>query len=247
MTEEAELQARIAAIAGKINQRKQQPYTPQPYERWAPYGRTTHKNRTLIVNPTPTVHHTTAGVVPSSESLVKMRGTNKQLMTKDTYEREQKHKQEIKEQHRAVKRQKRNAEEQHRILRHVDASGTASRELVIEDIRFTLTDNGSKLTRVPGRQDPGESGTASLTVTDFDNTKETPKRAKVAGVEFYRTKHGNLIRASALTGASRCATRSMPWKNSSLTLCRPIKQTPQCELFTKSGMARTSWRTWPIA
>ncbi|KAK5127046.1 hypothetical protein LTR85_008405 [Meristemomyces frigidus] len=244
MTEEAELQARIAAIAGKINQCKQQPYSPQPHARWAPYARPTHKNRTLVVNPD---QKWPTGVLPGSEDLVSMRGTNKQLMTKDTFEREQKHKQEIKEQSRAVKRQKRNTEEQHRILRHVDASGSAStRAMVVEDIRFTLTPDGGKLIRAPGRQDSTENEAGSLSVADSSTTKETPRRAKVAGVEFYRTKRGNLIRASALTGAARCATPTSHGHGSSLTFYRPIKQTPQCEHFTKTGMARTS-RTRPIA
>ncbi|KAK4540818.1 hypothetical protein LTR36_008895 [Oleoguttula mirabilis] len=225
MTEQADLQARIAAIAGRINQRKyqQKTYAPQPPGPWTPYARTTHKNRTLVVNggwtPAKADQTLATDVPPGSEGLISMRSTNQQLMTKDTYAREQKHKQDIKEQRRAVKRQKRNTEEQHRILRHIDASGVASREMAVEGIRFVLTADGSKLIRVPGRQKYTSKEIDLLNGADSSiASKETPKRAKVAGVEFYRTKHGNLIRASALTGAAR-----------------PIKKTPQCEHFTKNG------------
>ena len=89
----------------------------------------------------------------TSEDFVSTRGTNnKQLMTKDTYEREQKLKIQIKEQQRVARRQKRSTEEQSRILRHVDTASAASRELVIDGISFRLTDDGGKLIRVPGKQ-----------------------------------------------------------------------------------------------
>ena len=77
--------------------------------------------------------------------------TNKQLMNKDTYEREQKLRLQIKEQQRVVRRQKRSTEEQSRILRHVDTAAASSRELAIDGILFRLTDDGGKLIRVPGK------------------------------------------------------------------------------------------------
>lgn len=271
MTEDAELQARIAAVAGKINQRKQhhqpvvqQPqypysdqYSPQSYRgygRWTPYGRggragfqPTHKNKTLVLGgngtsasakhiPDPVV----AGPQTHSDGFGSIRGTSQQLMNKPTYEREQKQKEGAKEQERAAKKQKRNTEEQHRILRHFDtASGQASREMVIEGIRFELTDNGSKLIRVPGKQTHIGSGTPKLSATDASNAgSETPKRTSVVGVGFFRTKHGNLVRASALTGAARYLSETLRYNNDkgSLFTChRPVKQSPQCEHFTKHG------------
>ncbi|KAI7280470.1 hypothetical protein KC345_g4739 [Hortaea werneckii] len=193
MSEQADLQARIAAIAGKINQHKQQqfdqpPPPPHPIHvhRWSPYGRSgrqTHKNRTLVVG-------------GQQGGFVAARGMNNQLMTKQAYDREQAAKQESKEQHRANKRQKRNEEEQNRILRYTEESNL----LDVAGLRFRVAARGSKLVRVCDG------------VTD---SQETPKRAQVLQVNFFRTKHGNLARAGALARAS--------------------KHLPQCETFTRHG------------
>ncbi|KAI7407528.1 hypothetical protein KC332_g7860 [Hortaea werneckii] len=195
MSEQADLQARIAAIAGKINQHKQQQYDqppPPPHpihvHRWSPYGRggrPIHKNRTLVVG-------------GQQEGFVAARGINNQLMTKEAYDREQAAKQESKEQHRANKRQKRNEEEQNRILRYTEESHL----LDVAGLRFRVAAQGSKLVRVYDG------------VTD---SQETPKRAQVLQVNFFRTKHGNLARAGALARAS--------------------KHLPQCETFTRHGIA----------
>ncbi|TKA31807.1 hypothetical protein B0A50_01886 [Salinomyces thailandicus] len=207
MTEQTELQARIAAVAGRINQHKQQQFAARG--RWAPYdrgggrltygGRQMHKNKTLVVG------EQQAGFVAS-------RGQNHQLMTKDTYNREQKSKQEVNEQHRATKRQKRNAEEQIRILRYTEED----RELEISGLRFRLVSNGSKLTRIHGEPDgPAETNKWLNSADGANDSQETPKRAEVANVVFHRTKRGNLVRASALA--------------------RTPKQAPQCEHFTRHG------------
>jgi hypothetical protein len=50
---------------------------------------------------------------------------------------------------------------------------------------------------------------------------ETPKRTKIANVDFYRTKHGNLIRASALNMNTN-------------------KHAPQCEHFIQNGIYPTT-------
>ena len=145
MSEQADLQARIAAIAGKINQHKQQQYDqppPPPHpihvHRWSPYGRggrPLHKNRTLVVG-------------GQQEGFVAARGINNQLMTKEAYDREQAAKQESKEQHRANKRQKRNEEEQNRILRYTEESHL----LDVAGLRFRVAARGSKLVRVYGKR-----------------------------------------------------------------------------------------------
>ncbi|KAI7551100.1 hypothetical protein KC331_g2766 [Hortaea werneckii] len=119
-------------------------------------------------------------------------------MTKEAYDREQAAKQESKEQHRANKRQKRNEEEQNRILRYTEESHM----LDVAGLRFRVAARGSKLVRVYDG------------VTD---SQETPKRAQVLQVNFFRTKHGNLARAGALARIS--------------------KHLPQCETFTRHGIA----------
>ncbi|TKA71040.1 hypothetical protein B0A55_06325 [Friedmanniomyces simplex] len=232
MADNAELQAKIAAVTGKINQHKHHPFfqsppPPRAYHdiqqstqsyrgdgRWSPYGRggragfqTAHKNRSLVLSGTSTPPSDVRGspaVATASPALVSSRGTNNQLMTKDTYEREQKQMIEHKEQHCVAKRLKRNTQDQHRILSHLDSTGAAvSREIAIDGIRFHMAEDGSKLTRVH-----------DITT----ETVPTPKKTTVAGVDFYRTKHDNLIRASALKA--------------------PVRPTPnksQCENFTKHG------------
>ncbi|KAK1819441.1 hypothetical protein LTR12_006142 [Friedmanniomyces endolithicus] len=179
MTDNAELQAKIAAVTGKIKQHKHhpffqptppprayhdQPHSAQPYRgdsRWSPYGRggrggfqTAHKNRTLVLSgssATPTPVRGPPVVATASPPLVSARSTNHQLMTKDTYEREQKQRIEHEGQQRVAKRLKRNTQDQHRILSHLSSTGaTSSREIAIGGIRFRLAEDGSKLTRVHG-------------------------------------------------------------------------------------------------
>ncbi|EMC93583.1 hypothetical protein BAUCODRAFT_133464 [Baudoinia panamericana UAMH 10762] len=231
MSENAEIQAKIDAVTGKINLHKQQQqqspqhgysqrYSPQPYQgygRWTPYGRGGRhgyippvRNRTLILNgksPSPAkepMGFTETTGTPSPAALVSISSTNRTVMTKETYQREQQQRGEDEEQKRAAKRRKRSVIEQSRILRHLDSSTDyIGREMVIDGLRFQLNAQGSKLTRV---SDPGSSA------------KETPRRTKIAGVDFHRTKNGNLIRASALADPARPA---------------PLR--PQCENFTKHG------------
>ncbi|KAK1069411.1 hypothetical protein LTR74_004977 [Friedmanniomyces endolithicus] len=252
MTDNAELQAKIAAVSGKIKQHKHHPFfqpappprayhdpphSAQPYRgdnRWSPYGRggrggiqTAHKNRTLVLSgpsKTSTPVRGPPAVATASPALVSARITNRQLMTKDTYEREQKQRIEHEGQHRVAKRLKRNTQDQHRILSHLNSTGAAmSREIAIDSIRFRLGQDGSKLTRVHD--------------IATDNVR-TPKKTTIAGVDFYRTKHDNLIRASALKASARYwptprltnIERDSPW-----TSDRPTINKPHCENFAKHG------------
>ncbi len=235
MTDNAELQAKIAAVTGKIKQHKHHPFfqpapPPRAYHdpphsaqsyrgdsRWSPYGRggrggfqTAHKNRTLVLSgpsTTSTPAQGTPVVATASPALVSARSTNHQLMTKDTYEREQKQRSEHEGQHRVAKRLKRNTQDQHRILSHLHSTGAAiSREIAIGGIRFRLAEDGSKLTRVHGKYmlSLWRVKWGSLSGTDIATyTVQTPKKTTMAGVDFYRTKHDNLIRASALKAAPR--------------------------------------------
>ncbi|KAK3117921.1 hypothetical protein LTR53_000213 [Teratosphaeriaceae sp. CCFEE 6253] len=243
MADNAELQAKIAAISGKINQQRHQPYQPPPQPhhvrhqsashgdaRWSPYGRggktpVVHKNRTLVLNGTstpPSANPGSPSVGSDSPALVSTRSINNQLMTKDTYEREQKQKIEHTSQRRAVKRQKRNTQDQHRILSHLESTGDGtSREMTVEGIRFLLAPDGSKLTRVPGEPWSHDRCTNAGALRETDTTTydgATPKKATVVGVDFVRTKGGNLVRASALKAP-----------------IRPTSTKPQCETFTKHG------------
>jgi len=275
MTDNAELQAKIAAVTGKIKQHKHhpffqptppprayhdQPHSAQPHRvdsRWSPYNRggrggfqPAHKNRTLVLSDssaTPTPARGAPVVATASSPLVSARGTNHQLMTKDTYEREQKQRIEQEGQRRVAKSLKRNTQDQHRILSHLNSTGAAvSREIAIDGIRFRLAGDGSKLTRVHGKYmlRCGRVKWGSLRGTDIatDNV-QTPKKTTIAGVDFYRTKHDNLIRASALKASARYWTTPHSGKfelDSPSTCVRPTANKLQCENFTKHGTSLSS-------
>ncbi|KAK3668702.1 hypothetical protein LTR22_000590 [Elasticomyces elasticus] len=257
MADNAELQARIAAVSGKITQHKHHPFfqpTPLPTlqhnylqprhayrgdNRWSPYGRggrgghqSAHRNRTLVLNtPTPAEQEAPA-------TLVSSRGTNHQLMTKDTYVREQKHTTEQKEQQRAVKRLRRNVQDQHRILSHLGSTGsTTNREILINGLRFNIASDGSKLMRVRGKPLsksvlPEQS---MLNGADLNTQGDTPRKTTIAGVDFHRTKNGNMIRASAIR-PSRYRSLLAAFGCDSLSMRDRISTNkPQCENFTKHG------------
>jgi hypothetical protein len=265
MAENEELQAKITALSGKINHHKQQQYQPfhqsapttynhshpgtprwSPYRRGgAAYHRPQHKNRSLVLNGT-TTPPTSNGLPVSAANAsaqVSTRGANHQIMTKGTFEREQRQRQDMKEQQRQAKRQKRSHQEQSRILRHFDAAGdNAERIMLVGDIRFRLTADGSKLIRVTGM--PHDDHFASvLSPADAATThKETPKKSKIVGIDFYRTKNGNLVRASALKSPARyrLALDAILERRSPFTSRRPANDKPQCENFTKHGICTSA-------
>ena len=281
MEEDAELQAKIAALSGQINQRKQNqrlhahrptthsayPYpsqSPRGVGRWSPYGRgggagylTTHKNRTLVLGgahnastaildtaePTPRSDDSSfASTTMSQPAFVSTRGVGmNQLMTKTTYEREQRQKQEYKEQH-ATNRSKPPTElattqKQHNIKTDI----SQPRELELDGIRYHLRNDGAKLIRIAGESSFGFPMRTILNQTDtLTDSKQTPKKVKIADVDFFRTKNGNLIRARDVKGSERYCFQAGPTASAS-NLHDPSTQTTkrvrkqQCEHFTKHG------------
>jgi len=278
MSEDAELQAKIAAITGQINQHKQQqqPFTPTPpYHRhtqyhpsfhalrgrWSPYGRggragyaQQHPNRTLVLSGaqgSPSSAVPAAGASSASvasphavnESFVSTRAPGKaQLISKDTYEREQKHMLEQKKHARAVKRQRINDVERIALMQHVKASPASDgREVVVNGLRYQLREDGSKLMRIHGALIPCDAMQALLNSTDpVTGTKETPKRVTIADVTFYRTKTGNMVRATAVRNLTRYPAAIYHPANGCMSSSnvhrsrarRPLKQ---CDNFTKNG------------
>ncbi|KAF7191219.1 Zinc finger CCCH domain-containing protein [Pseudocercospora fuligena] len=229
MTDESELQARIAAVASQINRHKQKqqatPHTafPGPSHRphgtphWSPYRRGgraafagVHKNRSLVLGSTrdtalaPAEDSTNAGAVTQQNGFISTRGGhNNQLMTQQTFERERKQKLERFEKHRAAQEQERAA--QNKPMRPPVVK--QQRVLDIDGIIFELQEDGSKLNRM---FDPATA------------EKKTPRTYQIAGVDFFRTKKGNLVRAASHGQ-------------------RPDNTKPkaQCENFTKHGTYRT--------
>lgn len=262
MTDDTELQARIAAISGQINHHKQRqpPYSQPPshhysppshrgYGRWTPYGRggypkqPMYQNRTLVVNgssaPTPTstasTDHVAVTGAPSTspETLVRPRGTNNQLVTRQVQVREQ--------EQRMAKRQKKNQLETSRLITHISSSTDQdNREIDVNGIRFRLKGDGSKLVRVSGMLCPDSSYTPMTLLRSCladDAAKTTPKRTVIAGVSFLRTKNGNLIRAVAVNNNARYSTCVPLSKRTHSLLKRDRSRItkPQCEHFTKHG------------
>lgn len=167
----------------------------------------------------------------------------RELMSKETYEREQRQKQEY-QQARALDP-------------HLKASPSAarprsqakheqsSRRITIEGISFQVSKEGSKLVRVSGEYDLPHHYRAELNSADVSNAlQETPKKTTVAGVEFHRTKRGNLIRAPAQPDITRYNRRGpgaprLYWLNASHRFNASTPK-PQCETFTKQGNSSIS-------
>lgn len=138
-----------------------------------------------------------------------------------------------------AKRQKINQAESSHLIQHTSQQG---HELVIEGARFQLREDGSKLVRVSGEcgTDHVDAEYLQLNRADNPTNMQTPKTAKVAGVDFYRTKHGNLVRANAVKGITRYLSHNFPMPPDQDQLIRSSRTsrpttTPQCEHFTKNG------------
>lgn len=177
MDEAAELQAKIAALAGKINNQKthrvqpypsnHRPYAARGTDRWASRARGGRagyhqpvQNHVWTAGGIPTPP--TAELTPAPRADVPeppTAGSNlqngsyipqysvgkKELMNKETYEREQKQKQEY-QQARAVEGQK---QPTHAPKTPTPAKAKADRHIDIEGITFRLANQGSKLVRIP--------------------------------------------------------------------------------------------------
>jgi hypothetical protein len=208
MADDAALQAKIAALAGAINRHKQQQPEPvanlahpqhtynntgQPYRgnlqannhRWAPFPSTRGRgrgrggygpgfqNRTLV--------NATAVSAPPTPTT-----------TNGTPQHQQQDWQ--------------NRQEKNKLAHHVNTPGV-NRELVIEGVRFTMKEDGSKLIRVTGEpwNAHGYNGSGGMlkSTEPSATSPRTPKKAVVAGVEFFRTKNGNLLRSATINVAAK--------------------------------------------
>ncbi|KAF1346995.1 hypothetical protein BDV97DRAFT_358289 [Delphinella strobiligena] len=243
MNEEAELQAKIAALAGRINIQKQSS-TPAPspvyspgfrpsQNRWTPYtqpnqtyprgggyhkpGFPGHRNKTLVVNSgtaTPIKSEDSAVTgTPNTPGWVSKRDRgNMQLINTSVYDQKMQQKQLDMEETAKERQRQRNEKEKSKVIRHVhaatgNAAPDAPREIVINDMRFRVAADGSKLIRI------------------FDGSNKdaqtTPKEAKIAGVTFHRSKNGNLYRAGLV--------------KKSLSRAKTSKCTKLCSKFTTTG------------
>ncbi|GAB7352659.1 hypothetical protein MBLNU459_g3024t2 [Dothideomycetes sp. NU459] len=237
MSEEAELQAKIAALAGRINQQKQgngnvpysraqaPGYQPAP-TRWTPYGtyqqsysrggghahyqRSTyspaHRNRTLVVNngaSTPDKTNQTPTAQTSTDAgWISKRDRHMQLINTSVYDQKTQQRRKEMEETAIQKQTRRDDREKSKVIRFIEgkpAYGTstgsavlaASRELIIHNLKFRISTDGSKLIRLFGESSGTSRKTAQhiLIFTDGsnDDAQSTPKQAEVAGVVFHRS------------------------------------------------------------
>jgi hypothetical protein len=64
----------------------------------------------------------------------------------------------------------------------------------IDGATFELVNNGSKLRRITCRHRVNHSGRECLCITALEGHAPTPSKHQIAGIKFFRTKGGNLLR-----------------------------------------------------
>ncbi|KAK2758738.1 hypothetical protein FQN54_003428 [Arachnomyces sp. PD_36] len=156
----------------------------------------------------------------SSSGWVAKRDRHMQLINPIVYDKESQARVKAIEESLRMKAQKKTEREEAQVIRHAQGVGSrqptvsasqapggggprsTSYQLIVDDIPFQVVKGGSKLIRVssetshlPRHLFPG----ASLPLLDDPTTAgTTPKRVKVGGVDFVRSKKGNLHRVGAV-------------------------------------------------
>lgn len=212
MADDAAIQARIAALAGAINRHKQKqpeaeshhhhpqthyPHTNHPYSPAPPYRGNQHFNNRWSPFPAPRGRGR-GGYGPSFQNRTLVNATTGAATPPTPTQRTtQQPQQDLQNRH-----------ENGRLAQH--PSTLASRELVIEGVRFSMKEDGSKLVRVTGEPWNRHDifiGAYSLNYSETSATSlPTPKKATVAGVQFFRTKNNNLLRSATVNVASKYVT-----------------------------------------
>lgn len=123
------------------------------------------------------------------------------------------------EETRLHKQRQKDARERNQLINHfnrvanpsvvpANQASAPSYEVNVGGIRFQVTKNGSKLTKLPGASPlPSSIFHVAYSVEgDMNSPKATPKMAIVGGIKFYRSKNGNLYR-QGIVRAQRYVTR----------------------------------------
>ncbi|KAH6630704.1 hypothetical protein B0J18DRAFT_443373 [Chaetomium sp. MPI-SDFR-AT-0129] len=156
-----------------------------------------YRNRTLVLNGGAQQAQSADGETgspsdSSNSSWVTKTDRHRQLINTNVYKKNAEARTAAIEQTRRQKIALRDKRERAKLVNHLHhmvnsgAFGAANQqvatdkyEIVVQDVRFTVAKNGSKLIKVPG---------------DGNSAKATPKSALIGGVKFYRSKNGNLYR-----------------------------------------------------
>lgn len=245
--------------------RSQQGYRGRSHAR--PIPTPTHRNRTLVVNNGSKPSDAAKSQNLSSDGAVSGTATptgwvstrdrgHLQLINTSVYDQKAQEKQKAIEQTALAKQQQRDLREKNKVFKHFHgaasvagvkpAQPTAPREIVVNNLRFRVTADGSKLIRIFGtspRPSQALLKDRHLKCTDGPNAtaESTPKQTRIAGVTFHRSKNGNLLR-SGLVKKQRYNSMVPAHCQKELQLMVPRhrttstkKSTKLCPRFTPTG------------
>jgi hypothetical protein len=203
-------------------------YQPRGFSHKPAYA-PSYRNRSLVVNSSVGTHAgqqaspATPALTPSDGFVLK-RDRHMQLINTSVYDQKTQQRQSEIEATLQEKQRLRDAKERARVINAFQPQHSASttysaastaepaavRDIQINNLRFRVAADGSKLIRMFGEQTRIDTLMHYLTCTDDSNTDPgaTPKTTKVAGVTFHRSKHGNLYRAGLVKKSIRYWNKS---------------------------------------
>ncbi|KAL9086672.1 MAG: hypothetical protein Q9165_006991 [Trypethelium subeluteriae] len=175
-------------------------------QRGTPYGiprpragryQASHRNRTLVLNnpgsaPIPSIAEPASDQIePNSQGgdasgWVTKRDRHNQLINTAVFEQKNQERMQAMKETAEKKQIERNARQQEKVMKHFAAeqaptkSAVLNHEVDVDNIRFRVSSDGSKLVRIDGNPKTARS---------------TPKQTRIGGVLFLRSKNGNLYRS----------------------------------------------------
>lgn len=230
-----------------------------------------HRNRTLVLNSSGQNNGVAGDSVSTATSAtthtddmsgsgwVSKRDRHMQLINNAVYEQKTQQRTQAMEETRQQKLRLREEREKLKLQSHLHSLATypkpttsesVAHELLVKDIKFVVTDGGSKLIKVVGKcsrpKSPPPNADPVPPPDPINLTKETPKRTTIGGVTFLRSKHGNLYRAGFIKTkrsgswpdilmATTCANQ---YQNSATDIKKIAQPCPQ---FTATGTITPSW------
>ena len=135
---------------------------------------------------------------------------------------------ETKKQRLAERTAKRDKTERQKLYAYLKRKGRGNQVSVLGNL-FKVVAQGNKLEKFQGSNTFEWGG-------DVDNSVTTPKRIKVAGVAFYRSKNGNYWRKGAVA-ASRTKS-SYTARHNLIGLRSGNTKDKLCRYFTKTGITK---------
>ncbi|OJD23836.1 hypothetical protein ACJ73_04812 [Blastomyces percursus] len=212
-----------------------------------------HRNRTLVLSNQSTPPESASGIPSGNTSTDEMnegksgsqngwvakRDRHMQLINSAIYDKEAQSRTKAIEESRKLKAQKKAQREEAKVLRHVQGVGgyhpvatpvvgqrAASYQIAIQGIPFQVVQGGSKLIRLPSETNTPidrKFGTGLPFLDEPSAANVTPKKVNVGGVNFVRSKKGNLHRLGSVVSRKKIGT--VKKKNE---LCKRFTSTGSC-------------------